>query len=106
SATGRARSDDQQKASKGDEDMNLVVGAIPLAAIYAICAFAWVILYRTTGVLNMATGASMVLGAFCFNMFVTDLGWPWWAATLATAMVAIAFGALVQFGILRRLAGQ
>jgi branched-chain amino acid transport system permease protein len=79
---------------------------LPLAAIYAICAFAWVILYRTTGVLNMATGASMVLGAFCFNTFLTDLRWSWFLATAATVAVTVLFGVVIQFGVLRRLAGQ
>jgi branched-chain amino acid transport system permease protein len=46
--------------------VNIIVSALILAAVYGLVGSGFIVLYRTTGVLNFAQGAFMVIGAEVF----------------------------------------
>jgi branched-chain amino acid transport system permease protein len=68
----------------------IVVG-LALGGVYALSGVGMVILYRTTGVLNLAFGAVGAMGAFIAWSLINSFGWPEWLAYL----VCIGFGAVV-----------
>ncbi|SEG49517.1 amino acid/amide ABC transporter membrane protein 1, HAAT family [Thermomonospora echinospora] len=86
--------------------LSLLVGALVLSAIYALVGFAWVLLRRTNGILNLATGAQLALGAFIFNQYATSWGLPWPVVVLGTLATVVALGAVTHWLIFRKLAGQ
>jgi branched-chain amino acid transport system permease protein len=84
---------------------SIVVGTIVLGSVYGIVALGFVVLFRSTGVLNFVQGSFMVLGALIFQNLVTrgHLGlYPGLlVALLATAAIAVATY-LVFFARLRQ----
>lgn len=86
--------------------ISLLVGAIVLSAIYALVGFAWVLLNRTNGILNLATGAQLAMGAYIFNQFATEWHLPWAVTIVGTIAVIAALGGLTHLVVFRKLAGQ
>lgn len=66
-------------------------------SVYALLAVGFVVIYRATDVINFAQPTLMIIGAWFTNVFVRQVGLPFWVGVLA-AMVAMA---LVSAGIER-----
>jgi len=65
-----------------------VVTGLALGGVYALSGVGMVVLYRTTGVLNLAFGAVGAMGAFIAWSLINSYGWP----------DALAYVACVGFG--------
>jgi branched-chain amino acid transport system permease protein len=84
----------------------LVLNGLAVGCIYGLVALGFVLIYKTTELVNFAQGDLMMLGAFSCYMFVVWYGAGYWAAfALAVAMVAL-FGAVLDATVLRRVIGQ
>jgi branched-chain amino acid transport system permease protein len=70
----------------------LVTGAVT-GSIYAVLALGLVLMYQTTGVVNVAIGAVGAMGAFGFHTLSSTLS-VWWAFA-TTLVLAALVGALV-----------
>ena len=81
----------------------LVIG-IQYGCIYALIAMGMVLVYRTTGVLNIAHGGVGVLAGFVAWDLHTLRNWPYFAAIIAGIAVAVAAGLLFERFIVRKLA--
>ncbi|HEY7488100.1 MAG TPA: branched-chain amino acid ABC transporter permease [Streptosporangiaceae bacterium] len=75
-----------------------IVAGLALGGVYALSGVGMVVLYRTTGVLNLAFGAVGAMGAFIAWSLINSLHWPSGIAYL----VCVAFGAVVTllYGVL------
>jgi branched-chain amino acid transport system permease protein len=67
-----------------------VVTGLALGGVYALSGVGIVVLYRATGVLNLAFGAVGALGAFISWELVNNTGVPDWIAYLTCIVVATA----------------
>lgn len=86
--------------------MQLTVNIAVLAAIYALISCGYVLIYRTSRVLNLAHGELMMLGAY--GLYATASlfpGHPLVAVPVA-AVLAFAVGGLVYALLMRRMAGE
>ena len=86
--------------------MQLVVNIIVLAAIYALIACGYVLVYRVSRVLNLAHGELMMLGAY-FLVTTASLfhGNP--LLGLGSAIVlSVTVGALVYVFLMRKMTGE
>jgi sulfate-transporting ATPase len=81
----------------------LVIG-LEYGCVYALIAMGMVLVYRTTGVLNIAHGGIGVLAGFVAWDLNTIRNWPYFAAIVAGIAVAIAAGLLFERFIVRKLA--
>jgi len=89
-----------------DTILQLVLNGLAVGCIYGLVALGFVLIYKTTELVNFAQGDLLMLGAFTCYMFVVWYGVGYWAA-FALAIVAVAlFGALLDATILRRVIGQ
>jgi branched-chain amino acid transport system permease protein len=68
-----------------------IVTGLALGGVYTLSGVGMVVLYRTTGVLNLAFGAVGAMGAFIAWSLINSFTWPQWLAYL----VCVAFGAVV-----------
>jgi branched-chain amino acid transport system permease protein len=68
-----------------------IVTGLALGGVYALSGVGMVMLYRTTGVLNLAFGAVGAMGAFIAWSLINSFSWPDWLAYL----VCVGFGAVV-----------
>ncbi|MDE3102834.1 MAG: ABC transporter permease [Chloroflexota bacterium] len=70
--------------------IEILVGGLLSGAIYALVALGLTLVYRVAGILNLAQGAFVVLGALAFYSLETSAGWP-----IVPALVAAAAGVAV-----------
>jgi branched-chain amino acid transport system permease protein len=88
------------------EVLVFAVSGLATGAIYAITASGLTLTYMTTGVFNLAHGATGMLAAFCFWELSVEWGCPPLVAlVLCVFVLAPLFGVLMQVAIMRRLGG-
>ncbi len=86
--------------------MQLAVNIVVLAAIYALVACGYVLVYRVSRVLNLAHGELMMLGAYLLLMTATQFGSHWLAAVLAAVLLSLLTGVLVYVFLMRKMTGE
>src|SRR5215475_6722122 len=69
-----------------------IVTGLAFGGVYALSGVGLVVLYRATGVLNLAFGAIGAGGALIAYWIVTHTGWPHWLAYT----ICVAFGGVVN----------
>jgi branched-chain amino acid transport system permease protein len=75
-----------------------VITGLALGGVYALSGVGMVVLYRATGVLNLAFGAIGAMGAFIAWSLINDHGWPqgfaYVVCVLFGGVVTLAYGML------------
>ena len=84
--------------------MTLVTG-IMVGGIYALVALGWVLIYKCSGVLNLAMGELTLIGAYVTLTFY-EMGMPFIAAVVCTMIVGIILGYLTERIFLDKLIGE
>ena len=86
--------------------MQLIVNIVVLAAIYALIACGYVLIYRVSKVLNLAHGELMMLGAY-FLLATASLfrGHPLLGVSSAI-ILSLTVGALVYIILMRKMTGE
>ncbi len=74
--------------------IQLLVGGVLTGSIYALIALGFSLVYRVTGVINLAQGAFCILAALTCHSLQAELGWPVWAASLGGIAMTVAAGAI------------
>lgn len=88
------------------EFLQLLFQGISLGSTYALVALGFVVVFRSSGVINFAQGAMLLAGAYTISWLATDVGVPFLPAVLmAVALLALA-GAAFQHSVLRRVSGE
>ncbi len=86
--------------------MQLVVNIIVLAAIYALIACGYVLIYRVSRVLNLAHGELMMFSAYLLLATAwTFTGHPL-AAIAAALVLSLMVGVLVYLFLMRKMTGE
>ena len=86
--------------------MQLAVNIVVLAAIYALIACGYVLVYRVSRVLNLAHGELMMLGAYLLLMTATQFSSHWLVAILAAVLLSLLTGVLVYVFLMRKMTGE
>jgi branched-subunit amino acid ABC-type transport system permease component len=81
----------------------LIIG-LEYGCVYSLIAMGMVLVYRTTGVLNIAHGGIGVLAGFVAWDLNTLRGWPYYPAIGVGIMVAVSAGLLFERFVVRKLA--
>ncbi|MGQ0841835.1 branched-chain amino acid ABC transporter permease [Actinokineospora sp.] len=79
---------------------------LALGSTYALVALGFVVIYKSTGVINFAQGGLLALGAYLGFTFATDLALAFAVAILFACLSAAAVGATFERIVLRRMVGQ
>jgi branched-chain amino acid transport system permease protein len=83
--------------------LTLLLSGLSLGCIYALIAIGFVVVFKSTRVLNFAHGSILLLGAYVIGRTHEDLGfWP--AVLLGIAAAALA-AAVVELVVMRRVRG-
>jgi branched-chain amino acid transport system permease protein len=86
--------------------MQLAVNIVVLAAIYALIACGYVLVYRVSRVLNLAHGELMMLGAYLLLMTATQFTGHWLSAIAAAVGLSLTVGVLVYVLLMRKMTGE
>jgi branched-chain amino acid transport system permease protein len=86
--------------------LQLAVNILVLAAIYALIACGYVLVYRVSRVLNLAHGELMMLGAYLLMLTATQFSSHWSIAIAAAVALSLLTGVLVYLFLMRRMTGE
>jgi branched-chain amino acid transport system permease protein len=75
-------------------------------ALYALVALGFVVIYKSTGVINFAQGGLLLLGTYLTYNAQRTWGLPFWPAVALAALLTALVGVLVERTVLRRMIGQ
>jgi branched-chain amino acid transport system permease protein len=82
-----------------------VTTGIMVGGIYALVALGWVLIYKCSGVLNLAMGEMTLIGAYVSLSFYS-MGVPFLLAILLSLIVGLVLGILTERIFLDKLIGQ
>jgi branched-chain amino acid transport system permease protein len=83
-----------------------LIRGLGLGGLYAVLGVSFVIVYRATGVINFATPALMILGAFFTGSFGNAIGLPFWLSVLLGMAVMAIIGMVIERLALRPMVGR
>ena len=83
-----------------------LIRGLGLGGLYAVLGVSFVIVYRATGVINFATPALMILGAFFTGSFGNAIGLPFWLSVLLGMAVMAVIGMVIERVALRPMVGR
>jgi len=85
--------------------LELVLSGIMVGSIYALVALGWTLIYKCSGVLNLAMGELTLIGAYvCLTYY--QWGFPFPVAVLATLITGFILGLVTERLFLRRMIGE
>jgi branched-chain amino acid transport system permease protein len=71
-----------------------------------LVALGFVLIYKSSDVINFAQGELMLLGAYVAYFFIGQLGWAWPLGVTAALAVAVLVALLIERAVLRPLIGE
>jgi branched-chain amino acid transport system permease protein len=81
--------------------LNTTVNAVMISALWALVAIGFTLIFGVGGVLNLAHGANITIGAFTAYYVTTALGFGIWTGAVAALVVAGLFSAALYAGMIR-----
>lgn len=86
--------------------LSLIVNGVVVGSVYAMVAMGFVVIYKTTRVINFAQGELLMVGAYvCFALTV-KYQLPFWASFVMTGAFCGVLGYVIERVVLRRVVGD
>ncbi|MEO6022790.1 MAG: branched-chain amino acid ABC transporter permease [Burkholderiales bacterium] len=86
--------------------LQLVINGLVVGSVYALVALGFVIIYKSTGVVNFAQGEFLLLGAYVSLAIVGQYHMSFWFAAAITLLFSVVLGMLIERLILRPMIGE
>jgi branched-chain amino acid transport system permease protein len=86
--------------------VQLTLNGLVVGGIYALVALGFVVIYKSSGVLNFAQGEFLMLGAYVSLTIMAVAKVPFVAAFVLTLLFSVLLGLLLERAVLRPLLGQ
>lgn len=86
--------------------VELLVAGVAVGLLYGLVALGFVVIYKSTGVINFAQGSLVLLGAYFTYGFRQGLGLPFAVAVALAAVAAATLALTVGHLLLRRMVGR
>src|ERR1700738_3137783 len=82
-----------------------LVGGVALGCVYGLIALGFVLIYKSTEVVNFAQGDLMMLGGFFAFTFIGLLGLDYWIGFILAVAAMALFGMLTERLVVRPILG-
>nr|WP_326165320.1 branched-chain amino acid ABC transporter permease [uncultured Oscillibacter sp.] len=86
-----------------DQLIKLIVGALMIGSVYGVLGMGYSLIYKATGLMNLAQGDFLMMGAFVGLTYYKTLHLPYLLAISLTFATMFALGWLVQSGLIAPL---
>lgn len=86
--------------------LQLVVNGLVVGSIYALVALGFVLIYKASGILNLAQGEFLMVGAYIFFAIIDQFHVPLLPAFFLTLVFSFILGILIERLVLRPLIGE
>lgn len=80
---------------------DIIFSALTLGALYAASSVALSLIWGSIGMLNLAHGSFLAVGAYSSLLLVERLGFPWWAGIVAGGVGGAFMGAVTYVLLVR-----
>jgi len=85
--------------------LDILFGGMAMGSIYALIALGFVLIFKSTGILNFAQGEICMIGAFICFSFGNLLNFPYLLSFLAAIALGAVLGGLIDVVFFRRMVG-
>ena len=89
-----------------EQFVQLMVAGMSVGAIYALVSLGFVLVFKSTRVLNLAMGEFVMVGAYLGYWFITKLGLNFVITMILVCGLMGSLGLIVHYGIMRNLVGR
>jgi branched-chain amino acid transport system permease protein len=86
--------------------LQVIISGLATGGVYGLIALGYVLIYKATSILNLATGQFMTLGAFVCLSVMSEAWAPFYIALPVTLVFAAVLGIVIERIILRPLIGE
>jgi branched-chain amino acid transport system permease protein len=86
--------------------IQLVLNGLVVGALYGVVALCFVVIYKSSQVVNFAQGEFLLVGAWSCWWLLTRFELPFYVGFLVTLAFMLAFGWMLQAIVLRRMIGE
>lgn len=86
--------------------LEILINGLSTGAIYSLLALGFVLIFKSTGILNFAQGEISMVGAFICYTFTTLLGLPYVLAFVIAVFLGGLLGVAIDFLFFRRMVGE
>lgn len=83
--------------------LQTLVSGIALGCLYAVLALGFVVVARASGILNLAQGSFVVLGAYLAFALIHQAGLPFWVGVVIAMAVVAVFAVLLEAFVVHRV---
>lgn len=84
----------------------LMVNGLIVGMLYGVVAMCFVLIYKSTQVVNFAQGEFLLIGAWVCWAFLVEFQLPFWLGFLLTLGFMMLFGIILQVVVLRPMIGE
>jgi branched-chain amino acid transport system permease protein len=86
--------------------IQLLIGGLSIGCIYSLVGIGFVIIFKSTKVLNLAQGELMMVGAYVTLLFYKSIGLPFFFAFAVSLGLAFVIGLAVEAIFMRKMIGK
>ena len=86
--------------------VQLLVNGTIVGMLYGVVAMCFVLIYKSTQIVNFAQGEFLLIGAWVCWAFLIKFELPFWAGFPLTLAFMMAFGVLLQMVVLKPMIGE
>ncbi len=86
--------------------LQLVLNGLVIGSIYALVGLGFVVIYKSSSILNFAQGEFLMLGAYVCVAIFSSYHVPFWAAFALTLVFSAVLGVLMERLLLRPMIGE
>ena len=82
--------------------VSIIIAGLVMGAIYGMVGLGYSIIFRASGIMNLAQGEMVTLASLIGVTLYQTLGLSFWVSLALTMVIMFLFGALLQVGIVSR----
>ncbi len=86
--------------------IQLLINGVIIGTLYGVVAMCFVLIYKSTQIVNFAQGEFLLIGAWVCWWLLTSMEIPFWLGFPITLVFMLAFGVLLQVVVLRPMIGE
>lgn len=86
--------------------ITFVSSGIAVGLLYGLVAMGLVLVFKSSGVFNVAQGSLVMFGAYFAYTFANKLGWPFWLSAALAIPLCFLLGVVLERVFLRPMIGQ
>ncbi len=86
--------------------VQLLINGVIIGTLYGVVAMCFVLIYKSTQIVNFAQGEFLLIGAWVCWWLLTSFQIPFWLGFPITLVFMLAFGVLLQVLVLRPMIGE